>query len=658
MSVNQKQIAQEDKEVSQIYKEYESGQAYLANRGLSKDIPKWVGMYEGKHWNPVTEETKDLPRPKFNIVRLTIDVKASKILSNTYKLNFIADNDRIATDEVSNFASYIEREINQKDLDRKAVYDGLKKGTFIYIYYWDKYAVGKKGNYEGGMRGIVVDPTRVVFADPTEKDVQKQKYIIWSTRQDVASVKAICKKSKRHLIKPDDLESVYNYYENDDSKLVTVYTKLFRIDGEVYYQNSTKDVVLHDPIPYNPNLIKENIKEKIKQLREENQEDIDGNKLEEIFSDGGVLSIPTKGKETSKKSSRYKFYYYPLIVGSFYDCENSIYGISEIEDIQDVQKSINTIPAFSILNQQMFASPKYVVKPDALKGQQITNKFGEVLIDYTKGTSGGKGIDIINPQPMTQGALELTGKLVELIRMVSNTTEIVTGDMVGKDLSGVTIGLLQTQNQKTYALQEQVFRKAQVERGKIWEQFFVLYYDDKEYSYDLSNEEITMLKNSGKFANEVEIPTKGKKVFKGSNYEHKDFNIVVEAGAGTEFSELQTISILNMLLQSKAIDTKTYIEMLPQNLVPFREKFKEYVATQEQSELTQLREKTAQQEQELQQLSAYAKEQENSIKELTANLEKANKNVGDLQKEYTANLLKVRDYLASMKQNQNPSTIK
>lgn len=644
-------------QVNQIYREYENGKSYISNLGLPEQIKKANDFYEGRHWSEPTKENEDLPRPVFNLTKFITDIQVSKIINNHLKFLYIADDDKQATDDVTAFADYMQKEIKQSKLNREAVFNGIKKGTFIYFYYWDSKAVGTRGNYEGGMRGKIISPDEFIVSDPTEKDIQKQKYIIISTYEDVVSVRELCDTKERKALigdesgARDDLGTSSTPF-SENNKVVKVYTKFFRINGEVYYQLATKDTIIHEPIPCNPNVIYKDVMEKIKKLKEEQQDlenQIDGRMLEEIYEDGAILSIPTKREEFDEEDNGYKFYYYPFVVGTFYERDKSIYGISSILDVMGVQRAINTLPAYAILNAELFASPKTVAKKDALNGQEITNKIGEVIVDHTP--LGNQGIYTLPINPMTGETMNLSSQLIDLIRMVTSTTEIVTGDMIGKDISGVAIGLLQAQDQQSNSTPSDIFKTAQEEIGKIWEQYFFLYYSNKKYSVDLPKNQIEKMKAEG--LSDAEIAMKKRKVFNGEEYRDKDFHIVVEAGTGTKFSEAQSISVLNMLLQSGLIDAQTYVEMLPQNVVPFREKFKEYILAREQSEAEQLKKLSAQQQSELEQLSAYTKEQEKAIKELVSNLDKSNKNIAALQSEYAKKITQVNDFIINMGKGNN-----
>ena len=60
----------QDLNVTDIWKEYKNGLEYQGKIGIRENIPKYVDFYEGKQWPAPTENTKNLPRPVANIIKM------------------------------------------------------------------------------------------------------------------------------------------------------------------------------------------------------------------------------------------------------------------------------------------------------------------------------------------------------------------------------------------------------------------------------------------------------------------------------------------------------------------------------------------------------------------------------------------------------------
>lgn len=644
------------KETTKIYDEFQKGMAYLNDIGIARQIPKNVDYFEGRQWPAPTKNTKDLPRPVFNFIEMLVNNKASNILGSPVKLNFIADNDIVSTKNFTRFAQYQQKEMRQDEYDNLAILDSLIKGTFIYYYYWDEFAIGKKGKFEGGLRVVTLDPLNVVVSDPQEKDIQKQEWIIIRNREHVERVREMCEdEEKKPFINAETHSDMYysNYTEMDNNDLVDVYTRFFRIENEVYFEKSTKSVLLHKPIPLNPEKIeREFIADKEKQKeRAKNEGIIDGE--DKIIIDASIPSTQDSNYEADERkeyseSEYYRATLYPVEMNSLIPRNNSIYGISEVETCIESQKIVNFVIALATLNCQQMGMPRLVVKNGALKNQQVTNKIGEVLTDYTPG--GIQGIYAIPGQALTEGGLNLAPTIFDFLRTVKNASEVITGEMITKDLSGTAIAQLQAQSQKPIMMYQKRFWRSKERCGKIMEQFYKLYYENKKFSYEYDYSEKQNL--TEQIPEGIAI-TSGIDIFNGKEHQDTSFAIVVEAGAGTQYSEIQSMNMLNNLLQNGLIDLNTYTEMYPESAMPFKAEMKEYLHRKEISENSVLKQQNSQMQQQLAEISQYVKQQEQAINDLLTKVEKTSKEKDNLKAQYVERIKAGQQIVNSLVQELN-----
>ena len=370
-----------------IWNDWQKGLEYQKKLNLKDTCEQCVDFYEGRQWPQATERTKNLPRPVINIIKFIINGKKSNILSSKismiYKpLVYNPEQEQLAVDGATaftNFANHIKKEIKQEDLDSKAILDGLKKGTYIYHYFWDTEKKTGMAKFDGGLNGQVIDCLSIVFANPKQKDEQKQKWIIIQSRENVDSLKEKAKKNgltaaELDLIQADDdTENNYDGDEQESEEYVTVLTRYFRKNGEVYYTKSTEKVIVQDETPLTPDASKVEIKVDDEGKTNEDKEDIGQDKPE---------------------ISTFKMTLYPIIVASYDEREKSIYGIGEAEQLIPTQRSINFNYAMMQMASQNMGFPKVKVRPNALRGKQITNTPGEVLTDYSPGFDG---VAYLNP---------------------------------------------------------------------------------------------------------------------------------------------------------------------------------------------------------------------------------------------------------------------
>ena len=586
-----------------VWKMYQEGVDYQSSSGLSRTIPQCVRFFEGKQWADATESTKNFPRPVVNITKMICRNKKAGILSNDTAIIYACDDAKKAK-RFTNFGTYITKELNQKKLDRKAINDGCVKGTYVYHYYWDSDAIGKRGNMPGGVRCEIIDPLNIFFANPNNDEEQAQEWIIIRSRLKVKTVRAMADKDvKKDLINSDSNESKYEEKEQDDKNLVTLLTRYFRQNGEVYFEKVVKGTVVNKPRPLHPN-----INAVLKDLEEDTQNE-EGYEQEEIdYSPIANL--------------------YPVAVGQYEPRDKCIFGIGEVEGIIPNQKAINSNLGLQLLNIQDVWGGKYVVLPNALRGQKITNNPGQVLTDYS-GTGGG--IKKITEQVYNDVPLKVLDTTSSLTRVVTGATEVMTGETIGANTSGAAILQLQSQALKPIEELQQAFWDTKVKCGRILEMFYKLYYQD----VDFYSEETSV------GANGEPITTRNAEKFNGSDYINTDFDVTVEVVAGAKGSEVSLVNALDNLLQQKQIDITTYFELYPHNALPNKTQIVDAIKQREQEEIFALQNQVQQYEQQLQNATKIFEQEkttiQNALNAIKEN-ESLKKMIIDLRNEFTAKI--------------------
>lgn len=530
-----------------IWDDWQKGLEYQKKLHLKETCEQCVDFFEGRQWPQATERTKNMPRPVENIIEMIVNNKKANILSSkisvVYKpLTYNIENQAVAVEGASSFTSFakhIAKEIKQEDLDNMAIKDGLVKGPYIYHYFWDKEKKTGMAKFDGGLNGQIIDCLSIVFANPKQKDEQKQKWIIIQSRENVQTLKEIAKKNgitktEIELIQSDDdSEKNYNAEEQDGEEYATVLTKYFRKNGEVYYIKSTKNMIIQEETPLTPDA------KKIKlQLDEENKTDED---MEQVDADKPAQTM-------------FKINLYPIVIDAYKDREKSIYGRGEVEPLISTQKSINFNLAMMQMTGQNMGFPKIKVRPNALQGKQITNAPGEIITDYSPGFDG---ITYMTPPAFSNTPLVLTDKMIELTRTVTGATEVASGEVLGKNMSGSAIVALQTQAKVPIEDMQKRFWRVHEKIAKIWEQFFKAYYRF-DVPYVVEND------------NKREVNT-----FNGSKYQSMDFETTIDVGSGSAYSESLSINLLEQALQRGDITFDDYIDLYPETAMPFKAKLKE-----------------------------------------------------------------------------------
>lgn len=531
-----------------IWDDWQKGLSYQRKLGLKETCETCVDFFEGRQWPQATEKTKNMPRPVINIIKFIVNGKKANILSSkisaVYKpLIYNKQTSQIATQGASsftNFATHIRKEIKQEDLDDRAILDGLKKGTYIFHYFWDKESKTGMAKFDGGLNGQIIDCLNIVFANPKQKDEQKQKWIIIQSRENVQTLKKIAEKNgiskaEIELITSDE-EGQKNYEEEeqDGEEYATVLTRYFRKNGEVYYIKSTKDMIVQEETPLTPDA--EKVKLEINEDTNKTNEDIEAVDIDKA------------------EHTKYKMTLYPIVVGSHEEREKSIFGIGEVEQLIPTQKAINFDYAMMQMASQNMGFPKVLMRPRALQGKTITNTPGEIITDYSPNFDG---IRYMSPPTFSSMPLTIADKLIEGTRMVTGATEVANGEVLGKNMSGSAIVALQTQAKVPIEDMQKRFWRAHEKIARIWEQFFKAYYRfDVPYSVESEN---------GQEVNS----------FNGSIYQNMDFETTIDVGPGSAYSESLSINLLEQALQRGDITFDDYIDLYPETAMPFKAKLKE-----------------------------------------------------------------------------------
>lgn len=591
-------------ETTTLWDDYQNGLSYQASSGLSKKLPEFVRFYEGKQWAAPTKNTRNLPRPVVNIIKMICRSKKSAITAAPVRIIYRAEDETVDVEKFNNFAAYIQKEIGQEGLDKKAIDDGVKKGSYFFHYYWDSEAKGKDGIKEGGLRCEVIDPLSIFFSNPTELDEQKQKWILIASREDVESVRAKCDSDvDPELIVADETDNKYGVIEQEGNKLCTVLTRYFRKNGEVYCEKATKTVIINKPFSLAPDIAAA------------------GRELG-FEEDAPNNSLPDNHDETLVPEG-VRAYLYPVVVGNYEIRENSIYGLGEVEGIIPNQKAINFNLAMMLLNAQEIAWGKYVVLPNALRGQVISNEPGQVLTDYS---NTGTGIRKMSEQTMQSQPLQLIDSIMSMTRNVTGANEVMSGEVLGSNMSGAAIAQLQSQAQQPIEDLKDAFWLVKEKQGKVLAQFFKLYYEQKEFSYD----ETAVKRDAqgkpvlNKLGQPEEEEVQFTDVFNSSEYAGVEFSVVVEATSGTKASTAGDINALDVLLSKGLISLKTYLKAYPKDALSNRTEILKGIEEDEQSQLAALQQQLAQYAQQVEQSTKIIQQQKETVDKVVSMIQENN----------------------------------
>jgi len=537
----------------EIYQEFLNDIDYKTAMGFNKLWPELTRFIEGDQWPPKTEATKYMPRPVINICDQTVENKRSNILSQQLKMQFRpkeqVEEGEIPQEVAQDFTDMAENtwyDVDQDTLTEEMVDDTVSIGNGILHYFYDAdYNGGTSTKYIGRLDGEQIDPMDLAYGNTKLKPYQtdKQPFIIIKRSRDVNDVQEQSKKNGNSdwaMIKPDTYTDKDEKYksgkvENKNSNEVATYIKYYKKKNkrvkEVWYTEVTRSQVVVKPRNLAP----------VMENEETGEEDY----------------------EAFKK--------YPIVHLGFKRRRRSVFYRSMIEDIIPNQKALNWGLGMQLLSMQQTAWPKIIAKVKALT-QTVTNIPGEVIEDHYTGS--GDGIKYMQMPNTPPTASNLTNTILDMTRNVVGMTEVSTGEAIGANMAASAIIALQNQAQKPNDAYMRNTVTAVKRVGEIWESFYKSYYN-------------TPRPITGKDDNDKPVT----KIFNGESGRGIEFDLIVDVGPASTFTESLQVSILDAYADRQWIDKFTHADNMPSSVLPqrIREKFKkeEEVAKEKEEQMSQ-----------------------------------------------------------------------
>ena len=565
------------------YECFERHQHYMEKKGYADCIPEWWAMYEGRQ-TPANYDS-DLPRATENITAWVIDSQHATILGTTVTLNFTCFDKNLSTDGLKKFDEYVQKAIGMEEKKDDIVLDAEVASAGLLYHYWSDDILTFKGNNKGSLGLDVIALEDFFCSNPRLRDIQRQKYEGFRHRAEVKAVRATVSKSMKNYneiiasIVPDDYLEEKTKYDSDDldfeTGAVTLYTRFFRIDGEVYWTRSTKYVQLCEPIPLNPDITVKKLR--LKKEYEENGYAPDDEEIYELdpevpnFQDEKM----EKASEESHVAEKDKMMLYPISILVLRRRRNCLYGRSVVEDVYDNQKLVNFMVAMVAKEIQDTAWATIIMKEGAANGQTWTGQPGGVFTDYTPGNNFG--IKRLEGNQLNAQVMNYVSTIIDITKMITGTNELVDSSSNLKDVTAYALQILEEQrNKKIEALQNRYWRFL-VECAKIRLQFYKHYYPESYYVYDLTDaeyqDEVQSYEQLLAKPNEAFNPQMAKELGLREGITNKEvaeekgeptktqrkkldpkevllghyFDIICEPGKGTKYSEIIDTDLINNL---------------------------------------------------------------------------------------------------------------
>ena len=499
----------------------------------------------------------------------------------------------------------------------------------------------------------MVDVSNIAVSNPMEKDIQKQEYIIIRSRQSIKSVREACslfsEEEKKKLILPSNYLSTYTKdTEQATEENTYVYLKFFRQNNEVYFEKSTDDVVFQEPVCLNPLT-------NVKAMESKDK------KSEEVYTNDGInrgmMSIPDEYTEDEMYEDKYKATLFPVVPCSFIERDNSIFGISFVEQIIPIQKVINQMLLTTTVTAMKTPMPTVVVKEGALGTASLDlSKAGGVVVD--RSPQGVDGIKVLNTGSVPTTHYELAQSFISLTKDVYRANDVLNdGRNISSGMSALAIQQLTAIQEKPVAQWQEALSKAIEDEARILEMFYKLFYRNKTFTYKMSDAELLQMQMESNQTVDPSIVNNMSNyeygMFNGADYLDTPFNVIVEVGEGAKYSELMLTSTLETLFLNGVIsnlspeDLMMYVELIPDYVFPKKNEFKLLVRQKQNSLNAQLQQQNMMLQEQLAQLQS----------QYQTDMGKAKAYAEALTNEYSGKINEYNEYLKKVGQAvQNPNT--
>lgn len=668
----------EERESTIAYGLYLEDQAFKEKSNLAEITEEARRFYYGKQFDDDNED--NMIRVPMNFCAMCAKLKASKIVGTERYITFTADNVDYDCHGLQRFDEYNVHKLNEKSKEFQSCIDGYVDGTAIAGYRWDKDDTTYKGIYKGGLVSENNDMLKFAVANKNINNIQNQKWVMYWKDEDVEAVRDMVERKDKKLKKwvrdqvvPDNYSGIDK--EDVNHGLVTLFTRYFRVEGEVCFMCSTREVDLFEyPHFMNPRVNK-SIKEKLIKIVDDYKKDATDDEepnfdkikdlkidYEDMLSQIAYAEIIT---DEAYKKDKEKFYLYPFARFVPDEMKDSFYGHGDIADMIGVQKGYNFAISMVLKCLENNAYNKIIVKEGALEGQEITNEPGQVITDHTR-MQNGFGIKFAESQPMPNGVIDFARQLFEQTRLIYGFNDVMNGDVSNQDISGYAVQQMIKQANSAIEQQQQLFWQFCKEKAEIRLMFYKFYVDKAKYTYELADYEVEDRENKRKMLlnRQKQLQAQGKKLeidngeepldltkptrkvqvreFAGEEIYGTSFDINIDVMQGLADSKLAEAQMWDTLIMNGNIQNlepemlELYLEANPTVSQRSKATLKAIVEKQKKSENYQLKQKLQEALQYLQKVLQYSKELEaqsgyktnyidNLTKEFTEKIGTANK---------------------------------
>ena len=490
---------------------YQNGVSYNENIDLYDCVKVNRNFYIGKQWEGV--QSNGLPTPVYNFLKRTVGFVTATITSDSIKINISemgqAKNNKkkppVEPADILNAEfDAIQERIRFVSLVRKFVLDAAVDGNGCMHFYWDTSRKTSK-DIKGAINAEVLDSTKVLFGDTAENDPQKQPFIIIVNHELLRNVKKRARDNGVDKWWEITADGCPDERAEDDAKKDYSYERCTTL--LIYYRDEdTDDIWAYECTP--DHVIREPWKIGIKR--------------------------------------------YPLVWLSWDDVHDSYRGQAMITGLIQNQLFVNRLWAMQSVNLTHNAFPRIVY--DKSRVQKWDNRVGSAIpVIGGDVNTVARVLEAPSASPQVQQFIQLA---VEMTQSNMGATSVALGD-TRPDNSSAIIALQRSSQTPHEVTKQRVFACLE-EAGRIELEFIANFYGEAETDLPPTAQITEMME----FA-DMEIPHDITVKFNFDECRTHDFDLKIDVGACSYYSEMAQLQTLDNLLMNGHIDIIDYLERVP-----------------------------------------------------------------------------------------------
>lgn len=414
-----------------IWSLYEQAKNYCRLTNMYSNTDKNYRFYNGDQWAGV--KVKGVEPVQLNFIKPIVRYKVGAINSNIFAANFSSENferkeqrkqyEKICT-MLNKKAARIWEKDNMDNKVREVSKDSaINDEGVLYVYFDEKNQTPINE---------ILSKNDIYFGNENNSDIQSQPYILIKRRMPVIKAK---EKAEEAGVSDEEIKNIvgdknYNEEAGDAAKIekddmCTVITKLYKKDGTVHFEESTRYVKL------------------------------------------------SKDKDTGL--TRYQVAHMP-----WEEEKGSARGKGEVSGLIANQIEVNKTIMRRLLTVKQTAFPQKVVNTEKVMNPDAIGQVGGVLK-----TRGGMSVDDVSkvvatipPSQMSNDVKELQNDLIQVTRELAGAGDMATGNVNPETASGKAILAVQQASEQPLTEQMMSLKKFIEDVVRIWLEMLIVYSDE------------------------------------------------------------------------------------------------------------------------------------------------------------------------------------